>query len=1103
MNNMANFTPEQQQAITTLHCNVSVSAGAGSGKTRVLVERFLHILEDPKADAGRILAITFTRKAAKEMKERVRKAILERVETSSGADKAHWQEQLKASDRAFITTIDSFCSLILRENPVEAGMDPNFEVQEDYETTQFRTDTITAFLNDMVKSGNNDVAELLHLYTPRRLADILFDFVERLPDVLAIQDLAAPYEERLAKKDVLAETCRRALEELLAHINEAGKKTQEKLMAMLEQKEDILTAIDHADFESLGTFTTVRAAGKVSDLIKAWKSSVEDYALLTNDEAAISIARAWQHVFKNLYERLMQEALRQECFSFSFLSGRAVQLLKDNPELCQKYQNRFDAIMVDEFQDTNLQQKELVYLLCGGDANVLKGDKLFVVGDAKQSIYRFRGADVSVFRKVRDDIEKAGGKNIVMADNFRSAPEIITACNTLFRDLLGNDPQADVTSQNLVPHQESTANPVAGLIDTTDLTKQEAAMAQARWTVKKIQKLKTAHPEISYGDVAILVSAIRLADPYAAALAEAGIACNITDGKGFYERQEIVDIINLLECLVNTQQDWAVAGYLRSPYGGVSDNEIMQLREKWPDLTLWEALGQAITEPFVSCYETLTELHIKAKMSSLPELFDDIMERLHMEPLLCAQPHGREKLANVRKLRSMAVTFAMNEGGSVDDFLQKLRIMRSLGARESAANLDEDSQSVNIMTIHKSKGLEFPAVFLPDLQYRGQSDRSGLHFMQSAGLGIKVPGPDGDIVETSLFSEIKEHEKDLEHAEKKRQLYVAMTRAEKYLYVSALTDSSKKKSSGAENWSESLQRVFGRGTQNLVTWEDVSGKELLDAKEQAAKNTGVFTVPDAVFDQTAPIELPREWKLSASALLTYDFCPRRFFYAYDQHMPGEDPDLVSAGTSRIAPSTLGTFVHKALELSLQYPLDDAVKLALEDGEYSAFEKRILKEEGTPLIENYVQSNLYKNVRDLEQEGELGFDLPLLTVGNQNVRFQGSIDKLVFMPDGTLKIIDYKTGQPPASGEAKKGYTRQLVIYALAAEKLYHKPVSAAELHFLRDLSIYVLTNRKTEEEELQALLNHIASCHEEVDYPAKTDTCDHCPFVYFCTEGKM
>lgn len=178
---MANFTPEQQQAITTLHCNVSVSAGAGSGKTRVLVERFLHILEDPKADAGRILAITFTRKAAKEMKERVRKAILERVETSSGADKAHWQEQLKASDRAFITTIDSFCSLILRENPVEAGMDPNFEVQEDYETTQFRTDTITAFLNDMVKSGNNDVAELLHLYTPRRLADILFDFVERLP----------------------------------------------------------------------------------------------------------------------------------------------------------------------------------------------------------------------------------------------------------------------------------------------------------------------------------------------------------------------------------------------------------------------------------------------------------------------------------------------------------------------------------------------------------------------------------------------------------------------------------------------------------------------------------------------------------------------------------------------------------------------------------------------------------------------------------------------------------------------------------------------------------------------------------------------------------
>jgi ATP-dependent helicase/nuclease subunit A len=1100
---MADFTPEQQQAITTLHCNVSVSAGAGSGKTRVLVERFLHILEDPNADASRILAITFTRKAAKEMKERVRKAILERVEASVGVEKAHWQEQLKSSDRAFITTIDSFCSLILRENPVEAGMDPNFEVQEDYETTQFRTDTIAAFLNDRVKDGNEDVAVLLHLYTPRRLAEILFDFVERLPDVLAIPDLTKPYAERLAQKDALAEACRSALNELLERRNEAGKKTLEKLTDMLEQKEDILSAIDRADFEMLRSFTTVRAAGKVSDLIKAWKNSVEAYCMLANDEAAIPIVRAWQQIFADLRERLMTEALRQERFSFSFLSGRAVRLLKDNPELCKKYQDRFDAIMVDEFQDTNEQQKELVYLLCGGDETTLKGNKLFVVGDAKQSIYRFRGADVSVFRKVRDDIAKTGGKNIVMADNFRSAPEIIAACNTLFKDLLGNDPKADVTAQDLTAHQDSTVNPVAGLIDTAELTKQEAAIAQARWTVKKIQELTTVHPELSYGDVAILVSAIRLADPYAAALAEAGIAYNISDGKGFYERQEIVDIINLLECLVDTRQDWAIAGYLRSPYGGVSDAEIMQLRQQWPDVTLWEALGQSITEPFVSCYRILTELHIKAKMSSLPELFDAIMERLHMEPLLCAQPHGREKLANVRKLRSMAVTFAMNEGGSVDDFLQQLRLMRDLGARESAANLDEDSQSVRIMTIHKSKGLEFPVVFLPDLQYRGQSDRSGLHFMPQIGLGIKVPGPNGDLVETSLFSEIKEHEKELEQAEKKRQLYVAMTRAEKYLYVSALADTSKSKSSGSENWSESLQRVFGRGTQDLVTWEDVSGKELLDLQEQAAKNTRVFTVPDAVFDQTAPIELPREWKLSASALLTYDFCPRRFFYAYDQHMPGEDPDLVSAGTSRIAPSTLGTFVHKALELSLQYPLEDAIKLALEAGEYSAFEERVLKEEGTPLVENYVQSDLYKNVRDLEQEGELGFDLPLLTAGNQNVRFQGSIDKLVFMPDGTLKIIDYKTGQPPASGEAKKGYTRQLVIYALAAEKLYHKPVSAAELHFLRDLSVYELTNREAEEKELQELLNHIAACHEEADYPAKTDTCSHCPFVYFCTDGKI
>ena len=1096
---MADFTKEQELAIRTLDRNVSVSAGAGSGKTRVLVERFLHILESSETSASRILAITFTRKAAHEMKERVRKGILERIGSCPPEKRERWQEELREADRASITTIDSFCGSILRENPVEAGMDPGFEVQEEYETVQFRLDTIGSFLDKAVRSGDEAAALLLAMYSPEQLAEILYDKVEQLPELLAEGDLAAPYLARLAGRKELEEACRESLEALLENRGLATKSNRPYLDDMQANRETILRAIADGEYDAVKPFLNLRAVGRdIAPFIKDWKESAAAWGALQADEAAVPVARAWQHLFEKLQKELMASALKQERFSFSFLAGRALQLLKEHPAICRKYQERFDAVMVDEFQDTNLQQKELVYLLCGGDADRLKGKKLFVVGDAKQSIYRFRGADVSVFRQVRDDIAASGGINIIMADNFRSAPEIIDACNTLFRDLLGTDPRADVMAQDLVPHHAKTARPLAGLIAASDLSPTAAALVQARWTVQKIRELVSAHEGLTYGDVAILVPAIALAEPYAAALSEAGIAYTISDGKGFYERQEIVDFINLLEFLVNTRQDWALAAFLRSPYGGLSDKELTRLRFAWNDCTLWEALGQAIEEPYLSLYRTLSRLHALARTASLPELFAAIVRELHMEPLLSAQLHGREKLANMRKLRSMAVSFAMDQGGSTDDFLCRLRLLRALGARESAANLDSDARSVRIMTIHKSKGLEFPAVFLPDLQYRGSGGGSGLRFLPGKGLGVKVPGRDDTPVETGLYREIADYEKERGQEEKQRQLYVAMTRAESYLTVSALVGPQKESAAGRETWDRSLQRVFGRGTEELIEWEDVDGSEYLAKADAGESGLPVLTVPDKVYEQVAPVPFVRDWQLSASTLLTHDFCPRRYYYAYEQHMPGEDPDLVGAGKSRVAPAVLGVFIHKSLELSREYPTDQAVELALEAGDYSTSLRRVLKEEGLPMLLSYLASPLFQDLRPLPQEAELAFDMPLFKAGGRDVRFEGSIDKLVSLPDGSLKIIDYKTGLPPQSGEAKKGYMRQLVIYARAAEKLYGKPVSSAELHFLRNLSVWPLRDREREEQDMQALLDHLAASREEADYPVRTETCERCPFAYFC-----
>lgn len=470
---MADFTKEQTLAITTLDRNVSVSAGAGSGKTRVLVERFLTILKDPDKSANRILAITFTRKAAREMRERIRKSLLEEVGKTSGELRAHFEEQLRHLDGAPITTIDGFCSQILRDHPVEAGMDPQFTVKEEYEVKEFQASVIDAFLRDLLKKEDEDLELLLGLYHPGRLGSMLYGLLEILPDLMALGDLSSPY---VVRQEDWEEAKIRAEETFLAMLASGAdlkpSKTKDALLELENARAIYHEALVADDLETVLPFMNlIRAAGKAAPLIKEWKEALIKLQGYARNEVAIPYAKAWNGLLHRLADRLEEESLRQEIFSFSFLAGRAVSLLRNYPEICRAYQHRFDYIMVDEFQDTNEQQKELVYLLSGATASELRGKNLFIVGDAKQSIYRFRGADVTVFRVVRDDIIHSGGTDIVMADNFRSAPEIIESCNCLFRDLLGTDPQKAVMAQDLVPHQKATQKPILAIIDQDDYAK--------------------------------------------------------------------------------------------------------------------------------------------------------------------------------------------------------------------------------------------------------------------------------------------------------------------------------------------------------------------------------------------------------------------------------------------------------------------------------------------------------------------------------------------------------------------------------------------------------------------------------------------------------
>ena len=1113
---MSDFTPEQRCAIETLDSNVSVSAGAGSGKTRVLVERFIKIIADQKASADAILAITFTKKAAKEMRERIRKTLYTLLEAAENDRKVFWQEQLRMLEKAQISTIDSFCSKIIRDNPVEAGMDPNFQVSAEYELEEFHVLVIKDFMSQALQEEDINFIRLMDNYGQAKLENMLLSLIDKLPQVLAQEDLAFPYTERLKEEEILKVEALAAFDALVSIKDTVGAKTAQIINVLEERSEEFRTIIGQGDYAKLTEWTVgLSARGKGKEEITSFKNAISELRNFTIDLAAVPVISAWDKVLRKLSLHLAKAVDTQEYYSFDDIALKAVELLDNYPHILQKARAKYKYIMVDEFQDTNDCQKELVYLLAGGDKKELRDNRLFVVGDAKQSIYRFRGADVSVFKKVRDDIATLNGSNIVLADNFRSTPEIMAACNCLFKDLLGVNPQDDVTFQELRANKDNAAKPRLVIIETENNYDKAADVSEAVILARHIKETVERDSLISYRDVAILLPAINLSSRFAKALRAEGIAYKIVDGKGFYDRQEILDVYNLLSFLLNSRKDIALAGILRSPYFGIDDATLTNMFKTKREFTLWEYIktqNTAFAKEDINeqstllkkAYLKISQLCKAAETSSLPELFKEIYEVLQVNAILLAQEFGREKLANVDKLKILANDFAMQQGGTTNEFLDRIKMLRQVGAREGAAVAQDNDDAVSIMTIHKSKGLEFPVVYLPALQTRGSSDRDSIKFSPQIGLGIQVIDPDGELVASYVYNRIKEENSRLEASEKIRQLYVAMTRAEAYLFMSGVKNVEANKSKDKkENWFESVERLFALsgGNEELVILEsyDVDSVIAATEKQQQIKN---FSIKPEVYEQIKPLEafsMTGQNVFSASALQEYDICPRRYYYEQILHMPMVEPDILGENGHKIPAYLLGLVIHNALELTSSISLPEAVAIALEKQAVPSYLVSSTEKIALEMLERYCAGPLYLDNKDLPQDAEKEFSLPLFSINGQDIYFQGSIDCLLHYPDGSLGIVDYKTGRAPKSGEEKKGYTRQLIIYALAAEKLFKQPVKTAHLHFLQNNSSWGLNGEREEQREaLKALCAEIKSKKEEQDFSVLPENCKYCAFNYFC-----
>lgn len=1122
-----NPTPEQALAINTIKSNVSLLAGAGSGKTYVLMKRFVQILRaDLSVNPTNIVAITFTRKAADEIKGRVRQAVSECVEQAqTDLERLRWQEHLQKVESAPISTIHSLCSRILRDNPVETQLDPEFTILEDFEAQDFFKETLQQYLRKNIKE-NAALRRLVQTYGVNSFVNQVTALGDKLSELVREDNLAEPYLKAKEELPALQQKLFAAVREVIEAREALGAKTKGRqtlteAAGLLDEMQKQLLAPE-PDCSLLDASGVVKVSGKAlaAELTNLKNLRQELNHVILNAKGC-DLVQDWLAVLQEFYACLSARKQENNILFNDDLDLLAIEHLQKNEALRQKYQERYKYIMVDEFQDTNERQRQLIYLLCGNKLD--NTNNLFIVGDVKQSIYRFRHADVSVFNKVKEDIAQNAGQNLGMKTNFRSTQSIVESCNTAFCQLM-DLPEEEICLE----HHEgaNTGGAKVCLLQVPYKSKEDDLGAKEdKWQKEAEaiaaylqQELPKVEPQLRPGaSKAILLRAMTHCEILRQTLQGYGINCVVVKGKGFYEQQEVLDILNLLAALHNRYASLELAGALRSNYFGLDDATLTQLFwQTENDKPLWDVL-QAVGNGELQlnlppeqqalamhAAERLRSLRQAAALMALPELFAQLCDELKPEFVLSQQENGPSKLANVKKLRRLAQQYCQTKQASLAEWLQNVKDLRASSSKEPAATVQADD-ALQIMTIHNSKGLEFDLVILPQLDKSVKGDTASIKYLpgkegEQGLLGIKVPDKEMQLQNSGVYELAKARDSELEEEESRRLLYVAMTRAQKQLLMVGTVAEEKLPEAviglpAAKGWWQQLQAVYE------VDWDKqesscpwvrlLCAAALSPAVVQQGEQQQLALEPLALAPLPAYAACGRTC-FTASALQTYLHCQRQYYYQQVLAVPELEQTVAGEQAHELPASVTGSIVHKALELYNGYNAEAVFAIALDE-----FAPGAAATQAKSMFDAYIVSDLYKALPK-KQKRELEFVQPL----QQELAAEGVIDLLAFDEADNMIIVDYKTGTPPEPDEVKLGYAYQLALYKDAAEKLYPgKKVVRAELHFLQNMSVWQLPLDKSYLQEAVELCEEISGKGEEDDFACIcNDSCAYCHYAYLCPQ---
>jgi ATP-dependent helicase/nuclease subunit A len=1046
---------------TDLAVNLCVEAGAGTGKTTVLVKRVVALLRTGRATVDDLAVITFTEKAAGELSARVRFALEQALEEHpTDIERARIEQALLDLYRARIQTLHAFAGDLLRERPVEARLDPEFETMDDLAAELHFDDAYRGWLDEQLAERNEPVERAM-----RRGFDLprlrkLVEEVHRHREVLPLQP--APWSPpdvrgfRVAAADWAAQ-----LTALEPRCTEPEDDLYPQLEALRDFCEEVEKAPGDADVERLLLFEAPAAklvgsqgrwedgaCKQVKDLFREYRAWKDERRAALRTDALVELLPLAAGFAETYAEQRRTEGLAD----FDDLLLWARDLVRDDEHVRAYFHRRSPRILVDEFQDTDPIQSELVTWICApaGATGTWREvtpepGSLFIVGDPKQSIYRFRGADISVYDSVKRG--PLAGEVEYLVQNFRASEEVLGWVNGVFdrvleekegiqppntplqgqvslRDELGRSPIVVVHSEEDAGSADELRSEESSLLARTI----SRAVRDEEWQIRE-RRAGDAVRAVQWRDIAILVPSRTGIERLEAALQRYGVPYRFEGGRGFFSRQEVRDLVSLLHAVDDPTDVIAIVAVLRSLAFGCSDEDLLGWQLEHGRFDYRRVDGETTgPESVREAMATLRDLNRASRGLSLAELVRRAIERTGLVEAALSLPSGRQSAANVMKLLDHAREFSAAGGGALRAFTSWLGRMREREADEVDAPVAEERDDrVRVMTIHAAKGLEFPVVCLGNLESTGSNDTPPVPDVEHGRVELKLGSEsDGTAFCTPGWLEVKEREKAALAAERDRLLYVACTRARDHVVIPVCTVPSKAKGLMARLTPSLAQPDAERAGEDVDgCWlYDVALLDLVDvvpvvSKAAALKRAVAAAVAERERWNDARSALVRERAQGVEVVTASSVkVDPRPLVAEAATSGGEGGPVIDVGSA--PPLELGDAFHRVMEM-----------VSLPEGEdLEEIATAICAEAGIPdASEGVVEMarrclaaeplNRAIDGRDLHRE------VPFVT-GQDGLVLTGRIDLLV-RADACVLVVDYKTdavatGREKVAAEAYRGQT---------------------------------------------------------------------------------